>query len=134
LNYQYWREYLEWGVIENYKNCLDSLEYSDLAGVNFYNTPSPHFSGSFFWATSKYIKTLPDPSTKEWWYNLQKYTKSDWLRTADDRFRDEMWVCCNEKYPLVYVLHTLPTETNLAAVTLKRQDYVGKQSLFYHPV
>jgi hypothetical protein len=134
LNYQYWREYLEWGVIENHQACIDGLTYADVAGVNYYSTPEPHFSGSFFWANSSYVKTLPDPATKDWWIELQLTTKSQWLKTAEDRFRDEMWICSKLPSNRRAVIHTLPNETNLGAITLKRKDYENKQFLSWHPV
>lgn len=94
-NYYYWRQFLNWGVIKRWRSCVDALDYHDVAGVNFFSSPSPHFSGNFWWAKSSYIKTLPNPATKDWWYALKEKTSNIWLKGASDRFRDEQWVCSN---------------------------------------
>jgi len=94
--YYYWRQFLNWGAIENGHKCYAALKHSDydIAGVNYCEKPSKHFSGSFWWSKSEYIKRLPDPSTKEWWQKLKSKTDDQWLRSAGDRFRDEQWPCC----------------------------------------
>lgn len=94
-NYYYWRQFLNWGVIKRWRSCVDALDDNDVAGVNFFSSPSPHFSGNFWWAKSSYIKTLPNPATKDWWYALKEKTSNIWLKGASDRFRDEQWVCSN---------------------------------------
>lgn len=96
-NYQYWRYYLNWGVLENWKECVNSLDSHDVAGVNYFTYPAKHFSGAFWWTTSDWIKKLPDPSTKDWWYDLKSKATDHWLRNiATDRFRDEQWLCCRD--------------------------------------
>jgi len=91
--YYYWRQFLNWGVIENWRKCVESLRIGDIAGVNFYNAPSKHFSGNYWWANSNYIKRLPDPSTTDWWINIKNKSSDPWLKSAGDRFRDEQWPC-----------------------------------------
>ena len=71
-----WRHYMEHFIIEKHEVCLKELENVDVVGVNWtksaekqaysilygemkYQPVTPHFSGNFFWATSKYIRTLP---------------------------------------------------------------------------
>jgi hypothetical protein len=120
-NYYYWREFLHWGVIERWRECVWLLNRYDSVGVNFFNEPSPHYSGNFWWSKSSYIKTLPNPATLEWWKKLQSETPDAWLRTAPDRFRDEMWLCSQEGNHLS--LKSLDKVTNLSAELIKRTDY-----------
>jgi hypothetical protein len=120
--YYYWRQYLQWGVIENWKKCVDALMNHDVAGVNYYEEPTPHYSGSYWWANSSYVETLPDPAEKSWWYALQCETPDQWLKTCSDRFRDEMWLCSRGPRK-VFNLHELPQKFNPAAVTLPRGFY-----------
>jgi hypothetical protein len=95
INYYYWKEFLTWGVIDEWKNCIEAISEMDydVAGTNYLDEPEPHYSGSFWWTKSSHIKELPDPITDEWWFDLQKNHWHDWFRTASVRFKDEMWVC-----------------------------------------
>jgi hypothetical protein len=120
--YYYWRQYLIWGVIENWKTCVDALKTHDVAGVNYYDLPTPHYSGSFWWVNAGHIWNLPDPSSKFWWKDLQGKTQDQWLKTCSDRFRDEMWLC-SKKPMKAFNLHELPQKFNPAAVTLPRSFY-----------
>lgn len=122
-NYYYWRQFLSWGVIKNWKKCIAALDAGyDVAGVNFFTKPAPHFSGSFFWANSKYVRTLPDPATKDWWHKLQNETTDVWLKTASDRFRDEQWLCQN-KGVKVYKVIDIDEENNPARKFLPQSRY-----------
>ena len=122
-NYYYWRQYLNWGVLENWKACLSALIDHDVAGVNFYEHPSRHFSGNFWWANSSYIRKLPDPATLDWWKDLQSKTTDQWLKHASDRFRDEQWLCYPENVK-VYQVHELKQSENPAASFFPRRRYV----------
>lgn len=121
MKYYYWRQYLNWGVLEKWRECVAALDTHDIAGVNYYNDPSPHYSGSFWWTTSQHIRSLSDPSTKDWWHQLQKETSDQWLKTASDRFRDEQWPC-SRKDTKAFNIHNLAHE-NPAARILKRKEY-----------
>ena len=121
-NYYYWRQFLNWGVIENWKEALVRLEDHDIVGVNYFDTPAPHFSGSFFWTKSSYVRQLSDPARKDWWYDLQNNTTSPWLKTAPDRFRDEMW-SCSKSGARIFSFCNLGQETNLSATFLPSSVY-----------
>lgn len=121
-SYHYWRAFLNWGVLENWRDCVDVLEKADIAGVNFFETPAPHFSGNFWWSKSSYIKTLPDPATKDWWRDLQAKTTDQWLKTAPDRFSDEMWVLSKPGVK-VFSSKNLDKPTNLGQEYLPRSAY-----------
>lgn len=124
-NYYYWRQYLNWGVIEMWKACVSALQEHDIAGINYYTKPSKHFSGNFWWANSSYIKTLPDPATIDWWRKLQKETNDQWLKYASDRFRDEQWLCSPDNVK-VYEVHKLNQAENPAATFLPRRRYANE--------
>lgn len=56
-NIQDWKNLMEYFLIENFQPCLDSLQTHDVCGVN-YLPGRPHYSGNYWWATSKHIKKL----------------------------------------------------------------------------
>lgn len=97
-NYYFWRQFLNWGVIDKWRDCVSHLlkDGADIVGPNFQRYPEPHYSGAFWWAKSSHICQLPDPSTLRWWRDIQARTTDQWLKTAPDRFRDEMWPCSAE--------------------------------------
>jgi hypothetical protein len=124
-NYYYWRQFLNWGVIENWKQCVNDLDVYDTVGVNYFNEPSRHYSGNFWWANMSYIRSLPDPSTLEWWNQLRGKTSDSWLRNAPNRFRDEMWLCSNDtgKFSSIKDLEQV---TNLSVKLIMRNEYEKK--------
>jgi hypothetical protein len=74
-----WRKKMLTATVYNHKECISSLEEGyDSVGTLLSNTiiddkKIKFYSGNFWWATSKFIKTLPEP-TKE---NLM--LKFDWM-------------------------------------------------------
>lgn len=70
-----WNQYALHCLVEQYKTCLHLLNTYDTVGCQFTkdDTNPPHYSGNFWWATSKYISSLSV-------YNLkQKYDAEFWL-------------------------------------------------------
>lgn len=56
-----WRRLMEYFVITNWRDCVKTLENGfDTAGINYHLSPSPHYSGNFWWSTADYIKKLPE--------------------------------------------------------------------------
>lgn len=55
----HWREYMEYFVIENFKDCLDGLQKNDTVGVNLQEDPKKHYSGNMWWANASHIRKLP---------------------------------------------------------------------------
>lgn len=127
-NYYYWRQFLNWGVIEEYIAHLGRIDHNfyreniEVSGVNYFSEPAPHFSGAFWWARSDYLRRLPDPRTLTWWHKLKEESTDPWLRTADDRFRDEMWIL-SDKSAKIWSRHNLSKVTNLSTEILHRKDY-----------
>jgi hypothetical protein len=92
--YQYWRYYLNYGVLERWKDCVSALDSGyDTAGINYQTFPHTHYSGNFWWSKANHIKKLPDPATYEWFNELQRKSTDGWFRQASDRFADEQWIC-----------------------------------------
>lgn len=129
-NYYYWRQYLNWGIIQNWKSsvyALDLFDVFDVAGINYYEKPSKHYSGNFWWTKSNYIKKLPDPASKEWWKKLQEKTTDQWLKTTSDRFRDEMWLCSIDNVR-AFNHFTLLQHENPAGKLLQSNVYKGRDN------
>jgi len=123
--YYYWRQYLNWGVISNWRKCVEKIEIEkfDVSGINFTVNPSPHYSGNFWWATTDHIKKLPNPATIGWWHDLQQKSTDHWLRNvADDRYRDEQWLCSLPETK-AYNVADLPDFKNPAFRLLPRSEY-----------
>lgn len=120
MKYYYWRQYLNWGVLERWKECVDALDQHDIAGINYQTDPTNHYSGNFWWATTKHIRSLPDPETKDWWYKLKNETDNSWLKSASDRFRDEQWHC-SRVGTKAFNIHTM--NNNPASHIIRRKEY-----------
>jgi hypothetical protein len=59
-------------LCEKSSECLKALGDSDTVGCNFGDSPRPHYSGNFWWASAKYLSKLPNDSltdkmSAEWW-------------------------------------------------------------------
>jgi hypothetical protein len=75
-----WRRYMEYFVVENWKDCIAKLEEGyDCCGV-MWNTDTPigmypHFSGNFWWAKTDYINTLNHHYLEMEW----RYYREFWI-------------------------------------------------------
>jgi hypothetical protein len=54
-----WRRFMDHFVIDGWRESLDSLGDHDACGVNWHHEPEPHFSGNCWWASPRYVATLP---------------------------------------------------------------------------
>jgi len=78
-----WRKYMEYFVIERWKDCIEKLDEGyDCCGV-MWNKDTvygdfPHFSGAFYWAKASYINTL----------------KHDMI-DSEGRYGQEFWIGSN---------------------------------------
>lgn len=106
VNTVHWRKHLEWGVIDKYKECIDLLKTNDTVGTNLCPWPCNHYSGNYWWATSSYIKSLPDPNDSSWW-DSYKNIHAD-LKRLPDRLVAEMWIGSGND-PKHYNFFTDPT-------------------------
>ena len=55
-----WRDVMEYYLIAKHDICIDDLNHKDVAGIYYTTSPSPHFSGNFWWSTADYFLKLPD--------------------------------------------------------------------------
>ena len=90
-----WRNYMEYWVIEQYKDCIDKLSTHDAVGVNYRTHPWPHFSGNMWWANAAYIKKLPkqlhpDILHARGYKQFRPKVHCKW--TEDPRFDCESWI------------------------------------------
>ena len=57
-----WRNHLENGTINNWRECLNNLADKPHVGPNYFGNYQangiPHYSGNFWWTTSEHIKKL----------------------------------------------------------------------------
>lgn len=107
--YYYWRQLMNWGVLEKWKDCVDALETHDTAGCNHLIYPSNHYCGNFWWTKSSHIRNLPDPFQIDWWQKLK--SKNDYMSRLPLRYRDEMWICSNspKSYDIVTIDPSIET-------------------------
>lgn len=54
-----WRRLMEYFVVGRWRQCVALLDRNDACGVNWRTEPKPHFSGNFWWATPRYLASLP---------------------------------------------------------------------------
>jgi len=74
-----WRRYMEHFVVENWQDCAAALNTYETCGVELQCEES-HYSGNFWWATSEYLRRLPD---------AEQY----WRQHKDDRLAAEFYLC-----------------------------------------
>jgi len=55
-----WRMFMEYHVIDKWKDAVSKLDEYNAVGVKVRTKPLPHFSGNFWWANSNYIQTLDE--------------------------------------------------------------------------
>lgn len=90
-NRYYWRQFMN-NAISRWEDCVEGLKEHDISGIDFSNSPSPHFRGNFFWTKSEHVRKLPSPTTGEWFVELKKRLNNDWLNSVNDRFGTELWI------------------------------------------
>lgn len=97
-----WRHFLEWGTIDRWREAIAHLQTVDAVGVNFRDSPWPHFSGNFWWATANYIRTLVSP--------VRGYMAAERSIDADDvtleRTNYERWI--GLKNPKIFSFFDFP--------------------------
>jgi len=100
-----WRKVLEYGVIEKWKDNINSLKNGfDVSGILWLGN---HFSGNFWWSTSSYLKKLPRPVAERW----DCCPDNDFWK---GRVRYEFWIgLMSPKVNLVYPNKNLPVGIGL---------------------
>ena len=75
-----WNDFMMYSLVEKYESCISLLRMYDTVGCNyrpFEDGNGQHYSGNFWWATAKYISTLPIS------YMKNKYDPEFWLLQND---------------------------------------------------
>lgn len=106
-----WRRYMEYFVIDRWKDCIAKLDEGyDACGVLWNkDTPlgyRPHFSGAFYWAKGSYINTLD-----------HSYLEIDW------RFGGELWIGTNPNAN-VYEFHNSRLNDKVPLMTGASHYYI----------
>jgi hypothetical protein len=57
-NTGWWRYLMAYHLVARHAECLDLLDRVDVVGCNYGRKPRDHFSGNFWWATGRYLRTL----------------------------------------------------------------------------
>lgn len=108
-----WRNYLEYWTIDRWRDSVAALNNGfDTCGVNWIDTPWKHHSGNFWWANSRYIKTLgylQDPKTIEP-NTVSHLLNNIILDPGNFRFEHEAWIGSGNLVP--YEIHYSPGKMN----------------------
>jgi hypothetical protein len=112
-----WRKYLEYFDITQWRNCVEKLKTYDCCGAQYkeidrYGKDSKHFAGNYWWATSDYIRTLPDVTNLPHRDNM--YSKG--------RIEQEHWIGRNTAHKAYSFFFKDGALYNLG---IKREEYVG---------
>lgn len=99
---QKWRRLMSKYVIEDWKNCVALLELGyDAVGVNWrVMPPISHFSGTFWWASTEYLKTLAPFGA---YYNKPVWHIQDPIN--ERRLACEFWISSGPNKPKIMSLH-----------------------------
>jgi len=63
-NSESWRKYMQFFIIDNWRDCTQALETHDVCGVEWTKSGWNNtyiFSGNFWWATSSYLSKIDKP-------------------------------------------------------------------------
>jgi glycosyltransferase involved in cell wall biosynthesis len=104
-----WREYLEYFVIDKWKDNITALEEGfDISGAEWRDNTTvqahaPHFSGNFWWASSKYIQTLP--KVKDIWTKDYRLNSEFWIGMSSPKYK-----CLHNFQQVMYGYRALPED------------------------
>ncbi|MFZ4477585.1 MAG: hypothetical protein ACOYPR_20490, partial [Saprospiraceae bacterium] len=95
-----WRQLMMCELVENWKYCIKQLSEYDIVGVNWREMPPiSHYCGNFWYATTIYLRQLPDFAT---YYDNPCYLIND---TVDQRrLGCEFWIGSATKSPRILSL------------------------------
>jgi hypothetical protein len=91
---------MSYWCVERWKDCIQKIEDDqvDAVSTNWTRDPYPHFAGNFWWATTDYVKTLPNVLDRSLYYDEKLTEKFD-----GHRFCYEVWMASNN--PKVRSIH-----------------------------
>ena len=83
-----WRRYMEHFCIDRADACIAALAHCDACGVDLSPWPASHFSGNFWWATCRYLRTLPA---------IQDVSDVHYPHLISRRHTAELWIGMNRE-------------------------------------
>ncbi len=110
-----WRHFMEWGVIDRWREATAELGRSDVVGVNYRTDPWPHFGGNFWWASPSYVRGLIRPEIGAFPEGNFRFVIQDGpiRQGIIDRLNFERWIGLGEHkafsfYGFPFKAHGLP--------------------------
>lgn len=107
-----WRRCMMWYCVKNWRKCVADLEQGyDAVGCHWMSPPATpptqnYFAGSFFWAKSNFLVTLPSILNRA-------RIKMSGLKHADSRYESEVWIGNGKRLPRVKDYHPGCTPRNI---------------------
>lgn len=104
-----WRRCMEKHVIHDWRKCVAALAQGfDAAGAHYLIPPTTPgdqriFAGNFFWARSRYLKTVPSLLER-------KRIHDSGIEALESRYEAEVYVANRRPPPRVFVLHSTSFE------------------------
>lgn len=92
-----WRRVMMRELIRNWESCMIQLPYYDVIGVNWRDMPpTSHFSGNFWYASTRYLRKLAD--------FRHYYDHPLWDSISKKRLSCEFWISSGSEVPRVLSL------------------------------
>ena len=104
-----WRLFLEYYVIDKWKECISYLDEYNVVGAKLRMKPYPHYSGNFWWANSDYLATLDE----NFLYTQGEYGKID----------RELMIGTGDKFD-PYNIHHVHIDTNMYDTIFTEDNYI----------
>jgi GR25 family glycosyltransferase involved in LPS biosynthesis len=130
-----WINYMLHFLCEKSEQSLRLLDSHDVAGCNFSELPKPHFSGNFWWATAKYLKTLAtnlltDKMSAEWWLHSSNPVKATLWNSGKNHFQERY---PKEYYNLIRYLSGGKLGDFIHQLSVIQEKYIetGKKAILY---
>jgi hypothetical protein len=93
-----WTNYMLYFLVNKFnKSDLSLLDtFTDSMGLNFQNTPHPHYSGNFWWSHTNYIRSLKPIISNvrhdaEWWILSGKNTRSTIINNSNINHYNQLY-------------------------------------------
>jgi hypothetical protein len=99
-----WRRAMMHHLVTNWRQCVSDLESgAEAVGCNWltgqgWDHSQNIFAGNFFWATARFLLTLPSIYARE-------RIKTSGIASAESRYEAEVWIGNGPRLPLVKVYH-----------------------------
>lgn len=95
-----WRHLMMRELVQNWEYCLPQLPDQDVIGVNWRDMPpTSHFSGNFWYASTRYLRKLAD---FRYYYDHPRY--QIWDSINNKRLGCEFWISSGREAPSVLSL------------------------------